>query len=119
MNEWAPTTKEEIEKLIETQLNECTSAQKEIFEKYRVPPFQAPIIRYNKLEQVFVVAKFNNEVMYYEDVEDGFNFSHLDKEGKIIKHWCNQDELKHALLHWMGQPRKYNDAPSASKEAKN
>jgi hypothetical protein len=46
------------------------------------------------------VARKGDEVMYFEDVEDGFNFSPISAEGKILEHWCNQDELQHALRRW-------------------
>ena len=46
------------------------------------------------------MAKRDNEVMYYEDVEDGFNFSPLSTNGEILEHSCNQHELKYALRRW-------------------
>ena len=57
--------------------------------------------RYGLIEEVFIVAQRDNEVMYYEDIEDGFNYSPLDQNGKILKPWCNQDELKVALWRWI------------------
>jgi hypothetical protein len=62
---------------------------------------QAPIERCDVIKNVFIVAQCWNEVMYYEEVEDGFSFSIIDENGKILEHWCNQDELKYALWHWM------------------
>ncbi len=112
MAEWRPITKRKLEDLICTQLPECTPEQKDAFEKYRVPFRQAAIERYGKSERVFVVAQRGNEVMYYEDVEQGFNFSPEDAEGKILEHWCDQDELKHALWHWTGRPKQGRRGPA-------
>lgn len=109
---WKPITRAELEELIQEQLDECELEQKATFEKYRVLLRQAPIERYGKLEHVFFVARNNDEVMYYEDVEEGFNFSPINADGKILEHWCNQDELKHALWHWMGHPQKYRLGPA-------
>jgi 5'-deoxynucleotidase YfbR-like HD superfamily hydrolase len=100
MDKWEPITQPELEALIAEQLDDCPQELKELFEKYQVPLKEHKISRYGSNEKVFVVALKDNEAMYYEDVEDGFNFSPLDKNGTIIEHWCNQDELKFALLHW-------------------
>ena len=61
---------------------------------------------------VVVVARNVNEVIYYEDVEDGFNVSPLGPRGEILEHWCNQDELRLALNCWIGRldrPRRMNN----------
>lgn len=100
MDTWQPITADEMQSLIDEQLLECTDKQRIIFAQYRVPLRPTPLMRYGQLEEVFVVAQRGDEVMYYEDVEDGFNFSPLTADGKIAEHWCNQDELKYALVHW-------------------
>jgi hypothetical protein len=93
-------TAEEVYSLIDKELVECTPEQCAMFARYRVPLRATPIKRYGKLESVFVAAQRDEEVMYYEDVEEGWNFSPLTAEGYIAQHWCNQDELKYALWHW-------------------
>lgn len=105
-------TQAELQDLIEEQLADCEPEQVATFEKYRIPLREAPIRRYGKLEHVFIVAERRDEVMYYEDVEHGFNFSPVDAEGRILEHWCNQDELKHALWHWMGRPQAGKFGPA-------
>ena len=99
MDKWTPITKEELSALIKVQLLECNIKQKELFSKYRIPFEKFEITRDGKTEDVFVVAINDNEALYYEDVEEGFNFSKIDKN-KIITLGYEQDELKHALLHW-------------------
>ena len=99
MDKWTPITKDELSALIKVQLLECNIKQKELFIKHRVPFEKFKIERNGKIEEVFVVAINNNEALYYEDVEEGFNFSNIDKN-KLIKQGYEQDELKHALLHW-------------------
>jgi hypothetical protein len=46
----------------------------------------------------WVVAIFGNQVIYYNDIEDGFNTSIFSTLGTIDEYWCNDDEL-HTLLH--------------------
>ena len=100
MRNWESTTKSELTTLIEKQLADCSALQKAIFEKNRVPLQKCSISRHGKNEAVFVVAIKNGEALYYEDVEEGFNFSPLNDDGSIKEHWCNQNELKTALSHW-------------------
>jgi hypothetical protein len=41
----------------------------------------------------WVVAIFGNEVIYYNDIEEGFNISPYETYGHIKEYWCNQSEL--------------------------
>lgn len=100
-DEWAPITEEEMRDLLEEQLAACTPDRREIFEQYRVPLYQAPLVRYGNKELVFVVAVKEGEALYYEDVDDGFNRSPLSESGEVLEHWCNQDDLQDALYSWM------------------
>ena len=100
MDTWEPISEGELVELVEHQLKECPPKLAALFEAHRVPPFRAPITRNGQVESVFVVARKGSEVMYFEDVEDGFNFSPLSPDGQILEHWCNQDELKYALQRW-------------------
>ena len=58
-------------------------------------------LRYGKMESVVIVARNGDQVIYYEDVEDGFNVSPLSPDGQVLAHWCNQDELRFALNAWI------------------
>lgn len=98
---WSPITEVQLKEIINYQLKECTDKQKEIYNKYCIDLERAPIERYGKIEYVFIVAKRGEEVMYYEDVEEGFNFSRMSPSGKILEHGCNQDELKYSLSYWI------------------
>ena len=70
------------------------------YARYRIEPLQAGIDRGEGTEYVFVVARNGAEVMYYEDVEDGFNFSRLGVHGSILEPGCEQDPLKWSLQRW-------------------
>ena len=99
MNKWKPITKEELEAEIKEQLLVCAEEQKNLYSSYQVPFKKYKIMRYGNLEEVYVVAMNENEAMYYEDVEEGFNFSTINN-GVLTEPGCEQDELKYALLHW-------------------
>ena len=45
----------------------------------------------------WVVAIVGNNVVWYNDIEDGFNRSKFKKYGKIDGYWCNQDQLERTI----------------------
>jgi hypothetical protein len=99
--EWEPATVEAVEEILEADLAECDDEQVATFRRYAVAPYRAPILRYGKMESVVVVARKGDEVIYWEDVEQGFNISPVASDGRILEHWCNQDELRYALNAWI------------------
>lgn len=46
----------------------------------------------------WVVAIFGNEVIYYNDIEEGFNVAEYEIYGHIKTCWANQDALNYTLL---------------------
>lgn len=101
MEEWRPTTIEEVQHIVEQDLKMCDAEQVRAFKQYAIELHTASILRYGKKESVVVVARKDNEVIYWEDVEEGFNVSPVDSEGNVLEHWCNQDELGFALNAWI------------------
>jgi len=85
--EWHPTTVDALQKIIEGDLKECDDEQVSAFKKYAVEPYAAPILRYDEMENAVVVARRGDEVIYWEDVEEGFNLSPLSPDGRILEHW--------------------------------
>lgn len=41
----------------------------------------------------WVVALIGKLVIWYNDIEEGFNISKYNDYGTISEYWCNQDEL--------------------------
>jgi hypothetical protein len=100
METWQPISAEELDALLAAQLADCSVDHQQLFERSRVTPYLVPITRLGKVETVFVVAKAGDFVLYYEDVEDGFNISRLSSDGTIAAPGSEQWELCHALGHW-------------------
>jgi hypothetical protein len=94
-------TPDEVKEIIQRDLADCDDEQVTVFSKYAVEPYLAPILRYGEMDKVFVVARKGDEVIYWEDVEDGFNVSTISQDGQIFQHFCNQDELRFALNAWI------------------
>lgn len=90
-----------VKKIVQEDLANCDDEQLEIFRLYAVEPYWAPILRYGKVGDVVVVARKAKDVIYWEDVEEGFNVSPTTSDGQILEHWCNQDELRFALNRWI------------------
>ena len=98
--EWTSATIDEVKKIIEADLKNCDKEQIATFESYAVQPYRAPILRYEKLESVVVVARRGTEVMYWDDVEEGFNISRVAEDGMVVDSGANQDDLAVALSAW-------------------
>jgi hypothetical protein len=99
--DWKPATIESVKRIIASDLAGCTNEQAAAFKAYCVEPHFTPIVRYGNLEKVVVVARKENEVMYWEDVEEGFGVSLVGTEGNILEHDCNQNSLGLALNNWI------------------
>jgi hypothetical protein len=113
MDDWKPATIERVSEIVAKDLNDCDVEQLAAFNKYRVEPFSASIVRYGQTESVVIVARNGDQVIYYEDVEDGFNVSPISSDGRVLEHWCNQDELRFALNAWVnsrGLPGRFGSA---------
>ena len=53
------------------------------------------------------MAVMDDRVLWYNDIEDGFNVSLFTVRGVIptTEYWCNQDELRMALPALAGKPQ--------------
>jgi hypothetical protein len=49
---------------------------------------------------VLVVAQANDGVLYFDDVEFGFNISPVDQSGRILTPGGSQNTLKAAVVEW-------------------
>jgi hypothetical protein len=111
---WIPATLDEVTEILKSDLAKCDPEMIPIFEQYAVEPHFAPIERYGKIENVVVVAQKSGDVIYWEDVECGFNVSPIGPDGRILEHWCNQDPLTVALyrLDQLPENRDFNWGPA-------
>jgi hypothetical protein len=99
--EWKPASVEDVRKIVQDGLANCDQKQVAAFEAYRVERRLAPIIRCGKTENVVVIAQKGNQVIYWEDIEEGFGVSPISTDGQILQHDCNQNDLGLALNAWI------------------
>ena len=71
--EWKPASIEDVKRIIDRDLVERDREQATAFQMYRVDPYFAPVTRCGTIEQVVVVARKRNHVIYWEDVEVGIS----------------------------------------------
>ena len=99
--EWKSATIADVIQIVKNDLANCTPEQSSVFEVYRVDPYLAPITRFGDAEHVVVIARNSNEVIYWEDVEEGFGRAEVDANGLILEQDCNQNDLGSALNPWI------------------
>jgi hypothetical protein len=74
------------------------SDAKETVGRYRITPEKWQQDPYGKEGGGFwVVALIGTTVVWYNDIEEGFNRSCYSRYGFIDDYWCNQDELEWAI----------------------
>jgi hypothetical protein len=94
---WRPATIDEVTAILMADLKKCDPQQIAIFRKYSIAPYFAPIVRYGIADNVVVVAQKLRDVIYWEDLEGGFNISTTGPGGRVLEHSCIQDDLGVAL----------------------
>ena len=97
---WRPLTEAEFSRLFEEQYRDLDADERELFDRYRVGTCRATVRRSTESgdETVFVVAKEQDGVLYFDDVEYGFNISTVDASGRILAPG-GQNTLKEAVNH--------------------
>jgi hypothetical protein len=92
-----PATIDEVTAILMADLKKCDHQQIAIFRRYSVEPYFAPIVRYGIADNVVVVAQKSFDVIYWEDVGEGFNTAPTGPGGRVLEHSCNEDDLGVAL----------------------
>jgi hypothetical protein len=58
----------------------------------------------------WAVAVLGRNVVWYNDIEDGFNRSRYTLYGTIDAYWCNQDRLEWTVQHLLNLVREGQDS---------
>jgi hypothetical protein len=100
---WSPISEVELKDLILEQLTPLNKAESEFYEAIKVPFRKVFIERSGALEKVFIVAELPDGVVFYEDVEEGFEFTVLNTLGVISDYSASQLELSHVIRQLMSK----------------
>ena len=94
-NTWDPISLEELQKLIISDLPKMSKGQKELWHKISITPQKWQEDDYGELGGGFwVVAVWDNQAIWYNDIEEGFNISSFSIVGKLNEYGAEQDELQ-------------------------
>lgn len=102
---WQPIALAEIQQLLASDLRACSPTQREFFEAARLPPVKWQLSPWGDQGGGFwVVAVHRDRVLWYNDIEGGFNVSRFEVRGRILpeEYSCNQDPLRWALPRLRG-----------------
>jgi hypothetical protein len=103
MGTWKPSTLTEVQDLLlkETALLHKSHQQK--LQQLVISPLSVPVLD-SPGETVYAVARRGNFVLYWSDVEGGWEWELLDKSGALEHRGCNQFELSHITHQLFGDP---------------
>lgn len=97
--EWKPITLEELSLEISKAESEMNLELFNLWNKVKTTPCKwAEREMGNEGSGFWVIAEYKDLVLYYNDIEDGFNISHFEKHGEIDEYHVEQDELYFAIL---------------------
>ena len=97
---WRPIAEAELRDLLVRELAECADAQREFFARVRIDPAKWAQSPWGDLGGGFwAVAVHESRVLWFNDIEDGFNVSSFTEHGRLPddEYWCNDDPLRFAL----------------------
>jgi hypothetical protein len=95
---WKPTSEVELWDLINSASDRMTLEQSKIWDIIKIHPQKWSEPNYGDVGGGFwIVAVIGSNVIWFNDIEDGFNQSYYDRFGEIAEYSCNQDQLEQAI----------------------
>lgn len=96
---WKPVTLNKLEESVLKGVLELEGELLNFWNLIKIAPQKWQEKEYgNEGGGFWVVAIFGNEVIYYNDIEDGFNISPYENYGHIKEYRCNQSELNSTII---------------------
>jgi len=98
MGSWRPASLEELQTDICESESRMTSEEAQFWQAIRIEPSKWVCPPYGDEGGGFwAVGVFRNNVLWYNDIEDGFNFSRYAEFGHIRDYFCNQSDLRDSI----------------------
>lgn len=111
MKEWEAISEEAICDSINKSYERMSLEQRRIWGIIKIDPQKWSQEPYgNQGGGFWVVAIIGNTVIWFNDIEYGFNRSSFEKFGKIEEYYCNQDELEWQVQNVINQMRDGYDS---------
>jgi hypothetical protein len=100
MNEWKPISLATLSRHIELQEFLLTEDEKAFWHFIRINPEKWVDKGYQPEKvEFYVIAIFGRRVIYYNDIEEGFNLSEFDEYGWIRGGGANQNDFHEFISH--------------------
>lgn len=110
MPEWVPITETALRDRIAQGEARMSPTQRRLWEAIRIEPEKWQQHPYGDVGKGFwVVALVGRMVIWYNDIEEGFNRSNYVMYGQIDDYWCNQDELELTIEYLVGSLERGTD----------
>lgn len=101
-NEWQPIDKVALLERISQGIARMSPPERRMWDAIKVEPVKWIQHPYGDMGGGFwVIAVIGCTVIWYNDIDDGFNRSNYSHHGQIDDYWCNQDELEVTLRYLM------------------
>ena len=94
---WEPISKLELTKEIDVQCAPLDDDELDFLNSIKVELEKVKILRSGDIEYVYIVAKLGDTIIFYEDIEEGFEIATLNKNGVISDYGCNQFTVQHVV----------------------
>ncbi len=111
---WRPISLESLSTMIRNELEDCAPELQAIFANTAIPPEKWTRSPWRDQGGGFwAIAVKAERVLWYNDIEAGFNVSPFSRWGEIGEYGCNQDELRQALPRLVGDLGVRVNAPES------
>ncbi|MBE0392927.1 hypothetical protein [Flavobacterium sp. PL002] len=98
MMEWKPITLIELYDEIQKTENDLNGELWNFWQLLKIEPEKWAEEQYgNEGGGFWVVAICGKKIIWYNDIEDGFNISDYKNYGQIDQYYCNQEEISSAV----------------------
>ena len=95
---WEPISFKDLVEDIYSSEERMTPENRLLWELIKKPPEKWKAQKYRgKEEEFWVIAVYKKYIIYYNDIEEGYNISKYRRYGKISEIWADQDELEIAI----------------------
>jgi hypothetical protein len=102
--DWTPISEDELTTLIADAVKIMERQAHCLWDLIRVPPEKWVLHPWGDQGGGFwAVAIVGARVVWFNDIEDGFNVSRYTTPGFISEYWCNHDELQHTIYSLLRQ----------------
>jgi len=110
MLEWEPISIDALRARIEQGCARMTPAQLRLWEAVRIEPEKWQQHPYGDQGNGFwAVGLIGRTVVWFNDIEDGFNRSRFTEYGTIEQYWCNHDELEMSVQYILNALERGSD----------